>query len=357
MNNSIVSINNIIKYIIIMGLVYYILKIIPTHPINNKDVILILMISCIGLSLINCALNNTELFTDLNPLDTTIHPPAIPTPAIPTPAIPPPSIPTPSIPPQSIPPQSIPTPAIPTSSIPTSSIPTPALGVNVSNINNSLQTEIDNLKAELQKKNLQQHNNTSLINNYLNNLFIELNKSNILSSSDIQNIQLKLKTNLLSLSEVISSLEILKKEGPSVLINSSNSGNPINSGLSINNSAPVPNKSTDSTNNVAPPLNTPSIVSNVIKNDFIYNELPVEFSTPIGDKIANDWDNEFTLLNTDKWTVPMPKPPVCINSCPCPVFPIESGYFPVNLKNWDQSRYVTKTAINKDWAQAQASSI
>ena len=30
-----------------------------------------------------------------------------------------------------------------------------------------------------------------------------------------------------------------------------------------------------------------------------YSDLPSDYYTPLGDKIANQWDNEFTL-NTDK---------------------------------------------------------
>ena len=50
----------------------------------------------------------------------------------------------------------------------------------------------------------------------------------------------------------------------------------------------------------------------------------------------------------------MQRPPICITNAPNTVYAYESGYFPVSLKNWDNSRYVTRTAINQKWAKSQA---
>ena len=83
-------------------------------------------------------------------------------------------------------------------------------------------------------------------------------------------------------------------------------------------------------------------------NDLKYNELPLDFFKPIGDQIANDWSNDYTILNTDKWKVPMQRPPLCINTNPCKVCPNDLNY-PVNLKSWDESRVISQTNINKDW--------
>ena len=62
---------------------------------------------------------------------------------------------------------------------------------------------------------------------------------------------------------------------------------------------------------------------------------------PIGENIANDWSNDYTILNTDKWKVPMQRPPLCINTNPCKVCPVDSNY-PVNLRAWDESRVISK---------------
>ena len=90
-----------------------------------------------------------------------------------------------------------------------------------------------------------------------------------------------------------------------------------------------------------------------ITNDFRYNELPTNMFVPIGDKVANEWaiDNEYTILNTSQWQVPMPRPPVCINTQPCKVCPTEeSAYGPLPLKNWDSARKLSDTKINQGWA-------
>jgi hypothetical protein len=99
--------------------------------------------------------------------------------------------------------------------------------------------------------------------------------------------------------------------------------------------------------------------SNVVRdtsNDLKYNELPSGFFTPIGDKIANDWDNDYNLLDTTKWSVPMPRPPVCINSSPCAVCPSNTTTSTVNLKEWDNSRIFSNTSINKKWVNNQVDS-
>ena len=125
-----------------------------------------------------------------------------------------------------------------------------------------------------------------------------------------------MRSKLLTMEEIISSLETIKKEGK-------------------------------------PRVRS---VDGKIKNDNIYNELPSDFYSPLGDKIANEWDNEYTILNTNKWQVPMPRPPVCINTSPCKVCPSDSSSSHVNLKQWDDARYVTSNKVNKKWAQDQSDS-
>jgi hypothetical protein len=59
------------------------------------------------------------------------------------------------------------------------------------------------------------------------------------------------------------------------------------------------------------------------------------------DDDLSKWNNS-SMLNTDKWTVPMPKPPVCVNNTPCQVCPSESSNYPVNLMLWDDSNVISK---------------
>jgi hypothetical protein len=96
-----------------------------------------------------------------------------------------------------------------------------------------------------------------------------------------------------------------------------------------------------------------------VNNDFRYNELPLEMYVPIGDKVANKWstDNAYSMLNTNQWQVPMPRPPVCINTEPCKVCPTDEGaYGPVPsipLTKFDTSRVISDTKINRQWANDQ----
>ena len=77
---------------------------------------------------------------------------------------------------------------------------------------------------------------------------------------------------------------------------------------------------------------------------------------PIGEAISNSWENAYTILNTDKWQVPHSRPPVCISNGPCKVCPSDTVGYPVNLKDWDDSRVVSNIKINKKWADDQAKS-
>jgi hypothetical protein len=91
-----------------------------------------------------------------------------------------------------------------------------------------------------------------------------------------------------------------------------------------------------------------------VNNDFKYNEMPVDMYVPIGNKIANNWstDNEYAILNTNQWQVPIPRPPVCINTEPCKVCPSDGTSY-LTLKNWDNARVVSETKINQQWAADQ----
>ena len=87
-----------------------------------------------------------------------------------------------------------------------------------------------------------------------------------------------------------------------------------------------------------------------------YSDLPAASYKSLGGDISNKWTNEYAILNTDKWKVDQPRPPVCISSGPCKVCPTNTDGYPADLKEWDNSRYVSNTHINKDWALDQADS-
>lgn len=184
--------------------------------------------------------------------------------------------------------------------------------MEVNKVKKELENEINKLKVQLNVRD-QSSSNGKIASKYFEALLTDLNEKGMIDASDIENIQLKMRSKLLSMEEVISSLEMLKKEGKARVRS----------------------------------------VEGKVKDDKVYNELPSDFYSPLGDKIANEWDNEYTILNTNKWQVPMPRPPVCINTTPCKVCPSDASNYPVNLKQWDDSRYVTQSKINKKWADDQ----
>jgi len=418
MKKTLFSTKDIVKYLVVMGLIYTILKMIPSSKINNKDLILILAIITIGFIIIDYSiLNNKQVnkegFTqekdpfdlDLNfdinallkkkmemqkekesakqkadsssksivqPKLSVIQPKSevqtsklviqpkseVPTPKseVPTPKskVPTPKseVPTPKseVP---TPKSEVPTPKsevpTPKSEVPTpkSEVPTPKFkhkrhlakkrkllsqmkksrridksykaeskvgcAMEVNKVKRDLENEINKLKVLLNSRKITDTNG-KIAARYFKSLLNELNEKGILDSRDIENIQLKTRSKLLTVEEVISSLELLKKEGKSKARS----------------------------------------VEGKVKNDMVYNEIPSNFFTPLGDQISNKWDNEYTILNTDKWKVPMLRPPVCINTTPCRVCPSDSSNYPVNLKQWDDSRYITLSKINKKWSDDQA---
>ena len=137
--------------------------------------------------------------------------------------------------------------------------------------------------------------NSNLLYNYLLLLMKDLYSKGLINTNDINTIKLNLESKKITINNAIMSLEKVKK--------ASDNYNP---GTNYN----------------------------------IQNELPAEFLTPLGNKIANDWSNDYTILNTNKWQVPTPRPPVCINNSPCKVCPLDSSPYSISLQQWDDARYV-----------------
>jgi hypothetical protein len=175
-------------------------------------------------------------------------------------------------------------------------------GIDQSNIG-SAELIFPNLDTNLYQSNIT--NNDKLIK-YFMLLFNNLQKNNLINQKDINLLKLKIESGVITIPDGIKFLEYI-----------------------YNNS------------NIK------------IQNDNIYNELSQDFYKPIGDKIANEWQNDYAILNTDKWTVPMKQPPVCINSTPCKVCDFDMGSNYIPLKNWDNSRYVSNYKINKNWIANQ----
>ena len=158
--------------------------------------------------------------------------------------------------------------------------------------------------------------NEDIAYKYYESLIVDLLSKGIIERNDVENIRVKLQSKLSTLKDVIKSLEIMKREGRS----------------------------------------KQRQINGKVRSDYEYSELPTDFYKPIGDKIANDWDNEYAILNTNKWQVPMTRPPVCINTAPCKVCPNDASNYNIDLKQWDESRTISGNRINKKWAADQNSS-
>ena len=279
------SLKDIIKYLIVIGILYIILKVLPSQKLNNKDIILLLSVIILIFVTIDYKCfknNNLEPFTvntnasNSQPNQMGRVPSGI----------------------QSMIPHVTEPPVTHSSSI------TTGCSTAIDEMKHEMQTQIDMLKNQL-VNNTNNNTGQKLFDVLLN----DLQKLNVLSDTDVENIKNKIKLKLLTLDEAITSLETLKN-------------------------------------------------SNVVseeKTDLKYNELPSGYLTPIGDKIANEWDMNDSLLNTDKWSVPMPRPPVCINNSPCTVCPLDSSNV-VSLKSWDDSRRVSNTSLNRKWTNKQINS-
>ena len=371
MKDSLFSTNDIVKYLVVAGLVYTILKMIPSIQMSNKDLILVLAIITIGFIMIDCTMfrnpkqEKREGFAqaakeedpfalDLNididallkkkmemqiakaaaakpkdearrPKDEARRPKAVtPRSEAVTPRLGERRTKTGSPRSGAATPKSKerrPKAGSPRSEMKEgrqkdkSSKVASKTGcvMEVNKVKKDLENQINKLKVQLNSRMIPNANG-KIAAKYFESLLKDLNEKGVLDASDIENIQLKMRSKLLTVEEVISSLEMLKKEGKSKV------------------------RSKDGK----------------VKDDRVYSELPSDFYSPLGDKIANEWDNDYTILNTNKWQVPMPRPPVCINTAPCKVCPTDSSNYPVNLKQWDDSRYVTQSKINKKWSDDQA---
>lgn len=187
--------------------------------------------------------------------------------------------------------------------------------VEVAKMRRDMQEQIAKLKQEIATKTATE-DSSPFAKKYMAIMIADLLESKIIDKIDVENINAKLIAGTTNTAEVIQSLEKLRNIGR-------------------------PKKVAETKNR---------------QNDMKYTQLPSDYYKPLGDNIANEWSNEYTILNTDKWKVPQPRPPVCISNGPCKVCPSNTGGYPANLKDWDDSRVVSNQTINKEWALDQAKS-
>ena len=71
-----------------------------------------------------------------------------------------------------------------------------------------------------------------------------------------------------------------------------------------------------------------------------YSQLDPKLHKPLGE-FTKDFNNKFeygyAYLNTDKWSVPMYRPPVCKTDENCKVCSSATKGYPVDVKEWNNS--------------------
>ena len=60
-----------------------------------------------------------------------------------------------------------------------------------------------------------------------------------------------------------------------------------------------------------------------------------------GNGLTNEWDQDYVLLNTDKWSPALNPPPVCVTDKKCPVCPSLTSGYPLSVREFDASRKIT----------------
>jgi len=60
-----------------------------------------------------------------------------------------------------------------------------------------------------------------------------------------------------------------------------------------------------------------------------------------GNGLTNEWDHDYILLNTDKWSPALNPPPVCKTEQKCPVCPNLTTGYPLMLRDFDSTRIIT----------------
>lgn len=74
-----------------------------------------------------------------------------------------------------------------------------------------------------------------------------------------------------------------------------------------------------------------------------YTQLDPRMHVPLGESdhtVSNNFEYGYAYLNTDKWTVPMYKPPVCKTDDNCKVCESATSGYPVDVMEWNKSRKI-----------------
>ena len=195
--------------------------------------------------------------------------------------------------------------------------------IEIAKMKRKLESELRSVRKDLMISK-DQLNRNKYSQAYLNMLVKTLKNRGVLDKNDISNLNAKIQSKLLTVADIIDSLEQLMENGK----------------VKTTRSAPE----------------SDTKFSDTKKHDIMkYSERPTKSYEPIGEGV-DKWANDYTILNTEKWQIPMTRPPVCISTGNCKVCPSTTNGYPVALKEWDNSRKVTNMKINKKWANDQIDS-
>jgi hypothetical protein len=307
---TVVSIKDLIKYVIFISIVYTLMIIIPSQKIITKDLILIVSIIFIGFVLMDCLCSNSELFTNIN--NTQNEPFMLSN-------------------------------IIDYKNYDKSNILSNMVNkINedksnmLSNVSNKINEtksnivdkinetksnivdKINEIKSNIDDKINEEKpipiksnelNETTTVK-YMNLLIDDLREHNVLNNTDIENIKAKMNSKILTDDEIIVGLEKLI-------------------------------------------LTTKAKQKKEPESEYIFGNVSSDLYKPLGNLEIHKWDEGYNMLNTNKWQIPMPRPPVCINTTPCKVCPDTDDTYPLKLALWDNSRKISNTEISKNWANKQ----
>lgn len=85
------------------------------------------------------------------------------------------------------------------------------------------------------------------------------------------------------------------------------------------------------------------LVKNILDSDLKYSNLTSEQMEKLGEydnTFSNNWQNDYVLLNTDKWRVPIGNQYKCKSEKTCPVCPSLTSGYPVNVRDFNNSRKI-----------------
>ena len=296
---TVVSLKDLIKYVIFISIVYTLMIIIPSQKIITKDLILIVSIIFIGFVLMDCLCSNSELFTNIN--NTQNEPFMLSN-------------------------------IVDYKNYDKSNIVSDMIhkinedkSYMLSNVSNKINEtksnivdKINEIKSNIDDKINEEKpipiksnelNETTTVK-YMNLLIDDLREHNVLNNTDIENIKAKMNSKILTDDEIIVGLEKLI-------------------------------------------LTTKAKQKKEPESEYIFGNVSSDLYKPLGNLEIHKWDEGYNMLNTNKWQIPMPRPPVCINTTPCKVCPDTDDTYPLKLALWDNSRKISNTEISKNWANKQ----